>query len=292
MPLGIDEINRIEKLVRKEFSGAFAQSPASYKSFTSEMESTETVEYYEWMGSLPKVKEWVGARKLEDLKKYDYSIKNKDWENTIRFPYPKAWDKSKTVISSLLKQRVGQLAEQYGKDYPAELIIQMIEAGHVNLAYDGYPFFSNLRTNQNMITGTGTTVDQIIADLKTARLRQRKFVDDRGRKLNIVGSLALIPPDLEVPFQEATRARLRNSSDNMMYGASDYIVDARLTDVNDWYLLAVNEFIKPVIFQSKQGISVNVKDETFDNKQIVIGADTSGNIGYSFPELAVKIVNA
>jgi phage major head subunit gpT-like protein len=35
-----------------------------------------------------------------------------------------------------------------------------------------------------------------------------------------------------------------------------------------------------------------VKDTTFDDKSIVVGADATGNVGYSFPELAVKIVNS
>ena len=293
MPLDIAELNQIETLVRDEFTQSFAQTPTSYQLFTSEIVDTESITPFEWLGSLPRVREWIGARQVEDMKNYDYTIKKKDWELTLKIPYHKVWDSSKTILAELIRQRTHQLASQFRKDYPSEIVVQALENGVSALAYDGVAFFaSSGRTNANMVSGSGTTVDNILADLAVCRAKMKRFVDDKGRQLNITGDLAVIPPELETKFMEITRAKLRDATDNIHYGSLNYVVDARLSDTTDWYFIATNEFIKPVLFVSIGGVSVAVKDTTFDNKSITVGADATGNVGYSFPELAMKVVNS
>lgn len=292
MPIDIAELNKLEKLVRSEFTKAFNSIPTSYQEFTSEINDTESITPFEWIGALPRVREWIGARHIEDLKKYDYAIKKKDWEMTIKVPYRKAWDSSQTALAQFIKTRINSLGLQFKKDYPSEIVIQALENGTSNLAYDGVAFFANTgRTNVNLFSGSGTSIDNIIADIDKARTAMRKFVDDQGRRLNITGDLAIIPPELEFKFMEITGAKFRNNTDNIHYGSLRYIVDARLTEINDWYFVATNEFIKPILFVSIGGVEISVKDTTFDNKSITIGADATGNVGYSFPELAIKIVN-
>lgn len=292
MPLDYAELNKMEKLVRDEFNGAFNQAPVSYTMFTSEINDTEAITPFEWIGSLPRVREWIGARHIEDMKNYDYTIKKKDWELTIKIPYRKIWDSSQTKLASFMMQKVNQLGVQFRKDYPSDMIIKALEEGTTNLAYDGIPFFdSATRSNVNLITGSGTTVDNIITDIEDCRKRMKKFTDDQGRVLNITGDLAIIPPELEVKFMEITNAKLRSSTSNIHYGSLQYVVDARLADSNDWYFVSTNEFIKPILFVSIGGVSLGIKDTTFDDKAITVGADSTGNVGYSFPELAMKVVN-
>lgn len=289
------ELNAIEKLVREEFGGAFMGAPTSYQLFTTEISDTENTSWFEWIGALPRVKEWVGNRQIEQMKQYDYSIKSKNWELTILQNYAKLFDKSKTKLAAMTKQKVAGLGQQFRQDYPAETIISALEAGTVNLAYDGIPFFSNasgVRTIDNLAAGSGTTVDNIIADIKTNRAVMKKFTDDKGRVMNVTPNLAVIPAELEIQFQEITRTKLRSSSDNMFYGALDYVVDGRLTDPSDWYLMATLEFIKPIVCMITQDVQIAVDDMTFKNKSVAIGADASGNVGYSFPFLAMKIVNS
>jgi phage major head subunit gpT-like protein len=293
MPIDIAELNQIEKLVRDEFGKAFSQAPVSYQLYTSEIVDTESITPFEWIGALPRVREWIGARHIEDMKNYDYTIKKKDWELTIRVPYRKMWESSKTMLAAFVIQRVSQLGTQFRKDYPSEIVVQALENGTSNLAYDGVPFFADSgRANVNLKNGSGTTVDNLITDIETCRAAMKKFKDDKGRTLNITGDVAVIPPELEIKFMEITRARLRDGSDNVHFGSLEYVVDARLTDTSDWYFIASNEFIKPLLFVSLGGVNVAVKDTTFDNKSLTVGADATGNVGYSFPELAIKVVNS
>lgn len=289
--LDIAELNKIEKLVRREFGVAFTEAPTTYQTFTSEINDTEAITPFEWIGALPRVREWIGARHIEDMKNYDYAIKKKDWELTIKLPYRKLWDTSQTALANFVSQKVRQLGSQFRKDYPSDIIIEALEAGTSNLAYDGVPFFSDTRDNVNLLTGSGTTVDNIIADLVKCRYQMKKFTDDQGRILNITGDLAVIPPELEIAFMEITRSRLRASSDNVHFGSIEYVVDARLTDASDWYFMATNEFIRPLLFVSLGGVYAETKDTTFDDKSITVRAEAKGNVGYSFPQLAIKVVN-
>jgi len=292
--IDIATLNAIEKMVRAEFGGAFVGVPTSYQLFTTEIVDTEYISWFEWIGGLPRVKEWVGNRQIQQLKNYDYSIKSKDWEMTVLQQYAKFWDKSGTKLAAMVKQKISGMAAQFRRDYPAETIIQALEAGTSAKAYDDVAFFSDVsgvRTFDNLLGGSGTTVDNIITDINSARAAMKKFTDDQGRVLNITGNLAVIPPGLEMKFMEICRSKLRAAGDNMYYGALDYVVDGRLTDANDWYLLATNEFVKPMVCMINRDVSVSVKDMTFENKSIAIGADCAGNVGYSFPCLATKIVN-
>ncbi len=40
-------------------------------------------EGYEWLGSMPGMREWVGPRKFKQLLAYEYAIKNKKFESSI-----------------------------------------------------------------------------------------------------------------------------------------------------------------------------------------------------------------
>lgn len=295
MPLDIVELNQMEKLARDEFAGAFKQTPTNYQLFTNEITETETLSLFEFLGGFPQLREWVGARHVEELKNYNYLIHVKDWELTVLVKYKKAWDRSKTVLSQHMKGQIANLGSTFRKQWPSKKVIEAIEGGTVNLAYDGVAFFSNPSGNRvfdNLLAGTGITLDKVKADYASARAAMARFPDDHGTPLNIVGSVALIPPELESVFKELTKSQVIEGTTNVNYGSLNVVVDARLTDANDWYLLAGEEFIKPVIVVNSGGVNVQVKDETFDSKSVKVGADVSGNVGYSFPQLACKIVNS
>lgn len=294
MALDYTELNAIEKFVSKAFAGAFKIQPVNYQAYTTEIQSTELIEFYEFLGTFPLVREWIGARQYEDLTEYDYSLKNKKWELTQRYPYKWVWEKSRTVLGQLIRESIGRMGASFKRDYPSRIIIGALEAGTTNLAYDGQPFYSNAGGDKiidNLLAGTGTSVDQIIVDINAARLAANQFVDEKGRILEIVLDTAVIPPGLETQFREITGARLRSATDNIYFGSLKYIVEGRLTDPDDWFFHATNEFIKPILFQNMAGVRVAIKDDTFDHEAIIVGADAAGNVGYTFPHLSIKTVN-
>lgn len=284
----------IQREVRSDFAGAFKGQPTTYQDFTTEVPASEQKTWFEFVGALPRVRKWIGERQIKRASNYNYSVQSEPWEMTIQIDENELFQKSQTVLTAAAKQRVASLGAQYRKDYPSDTIIDLIEAGTTGLAYDSVAFFSNVsgvRTFDNLLAGTGTDITHILADISSARSAMRRFTDEEGRALNIVGSVALIPPELETVFMTITKARTITGTDNIGYGMLKYIVDARLSDVDDWYLFAVDEFIKPIISVQVGEIKVEAYDSTFHTRSVEVGASSRGNVGYSFPQLAVKIVN-
>ncbi len=40
-------------------------------------------ESYKWLGKIPRMREWIGDRQIQNLTASDYTIKNKDFEVTV-----------------------------------------------------------------------------------------------------------------------------------------------------------------------------------------------------------------
>lgn len=51
-----------------------------------EVPSVSREENYKWLGQIPRMREWVGEREIQNLSASDYTIKNKDFELTIAVP--------------------------------------------------------------------------------------------------------------------------------------------------------------------------------------------------------------
>lgn len=290
-------LNAYQKLALNDFGLAFLGEPATYKNYVSVIPSSEKVTLFEWVGGLPRVKEWIGDRQIEQFNKYNYTIVAKDWEDTIEIPGFRALMKSETALAANIKMKSSMLGQQFAIDYPNDMIGELIEDGTSNTAYDGIAFFSNVsgaRVNDNLLAGTGTTAAQIQADIVSARKAMGAFVDDKGRKMKIKGMHAIIPPELEMTFREiCVNVNPNDSTNKPFLGAISFSVNSDLTDVNDWYLtVAPNYPVKPFVFASVVDPIIDTYDDVFAHNRMVIGGYACGNVGYSLPFLCAKIVNS
>ena len=111
------------------------------------------------------MKEWIDERILEGLAQHEYTIINKDWENTL------AVDKNKLADNpGFITPRIKQLAFQAAR-HPNKLVINALVDGNVNLCYDGQAFFADAHpqegsgvTFDNLLAGSGVTVANIQTD--------------------------------------------------------------------------------------------------------------------------------
>lgn len=73
--------------VRTGFSTAYSrgvgQVSSQYSRITTVVPSSTKEQKYGWLGKFPKVREWLGARAVQNLSQGDYAIKEKRWELTI-----------------------------------------------------------------------------------------------------------------------------------------------------------------------------------------------------------------
>ena len=172
--------------------------------------------------------------------------------------------------------------------------MEAIEAGETELCYDGQPFFSlshqdsaDSGTQSNLLTGTGTTLAQLKADIETAEAEMLSYKDDTGEPWN-EGSIKIgiaCHPKLKRKFEELNTLGRINSTDNGMKGRISQITySSRLSDENDWYIADIGEGMKPVIKQNRQNPEFESLEGDSDNgfmrKQFLYGIDYRVGFGY------------
>lgn len=257
--------------------------------------STANSETYAWLGDVPIVKEWIGEKTIGALKDYGYTIKNKDFYSGFSIDRNELEDEQ---ISAILP-RVQSLSEAVAR-WPWQLVVDLIINGTSGLAYDGTAFFADRGTgSNNIVTGTGSTVAQLRADISTARGRMMRFPSDVGRPMGMMMDTIVCPPEIEGAMLEAVRGNTIvavNGNGNAYNPANGWIRNVitfpELTDTNDWYGFATGGALKPFILQTRKNV-VPVLDDTQEkrNRKLDYSAEMRGNAGYGFWQMGVKVTN-
>src|SRR5215217_4824202 len=55
-----------------------------WRQIATEVDSNLASETYAWLGSIPAVREWTDERIPKGLSEYNYTIRNKKWEVSVR----------------------------------------------------------------------------------------------------------------------------------------------------------------------------------------------------------------
>lgn len=248
-----------------------------------------------FIGAMPGVQEWLGSLSSKEFEDYDYTVRNKDWATSVPVNQNDMDDDQLGVISMIPQLLVNRIAA-----HPEKLIINLLTGGTSGLAYDGVAFFSDasgVRTIDNLLAGSGTTLAQIEADLQAALTAMAKFTDDQGETLNIKGDMIICPVALENKFKRLVNSQTDPTATaqgtfNPYAGRFTVIGDARLdaVDANDWYLLATSEIMKPLVMSFRQAAEP-MMEKTPNTKTWQFSANYRGNGAYGIPHLAVKTVN-
>jgi len=292
--------------LRKGLSAAFikafnnSEDPSDVMPFIMQTSSDCDKEDYGWLGQAPSMVEWVDERQLKSLNQFDYQIPNKDYEGTI------AVDRNAIKDDKLgnVKIRIDDLARK-ARIHPRKLAIETIEAGEVELCYDGQPFFSlsheegKSGVQGNIQTGTGVTLANLKADIDAAETAMLSFKDDTGEPWN-EGEVKLgiiCHPTLKRKFEELNTLGQINNSDNGMKGRISQITySSRLSDVNDYYIADISEGMKPLIKQDRQAPEFNAlegdSEAGFMRKKYHYGIDYRVGFGYGLWQKMIKVTNS
>lgn len=291
----------LERGLRAKFMEAFdnAESPQEVMPLIMETVSDGADEKYGWLGQAPNLSEWIDERQLHGLLDFDYTLVNKDYEGTLKVHRNAKKDDRLGAIDI----RINDLASK-AKLHPRKLFFEELVAGTTNLCYDGQPFFSDSHeegdsgTQDNLLTGSGTSLAQLKTDFNNARAAMKGFLDDRGEPLNEgeMDLYVICPTALESSFRELLTSTQISSSTNSLEGKFKLIDSARLVDANDWYLLDASGVLKPFIWQDRQKPEFNALEEKstagFMSKYYYYGIDMRAVMGYGLWQKAVKTVNA
>ena len=261
-----------------------------------EIPSKAAYESLAWIGSLPAVQQWVGEINAKEFDSYDYSVKNLDWATASPVNENDVEDDQVGLIKMIPRMLVAKIMK-----HPVKLLINLLINGDSDVAFDGVAFFSDasgVRTIDNLLAGTGTSLAQLETDLNAALVAQAKFADSNGEPLDIKGNMIVCPMALENSFKKLVDSKSSPTATagvdtyNPFAGRFEVIADPRLDadDANDWYLLATNEEVKPFIFQRRQAAKNRFWNKP-GTKTWIYSADYRGNGAYGLPHLAVKTVN-
>lgn len=286
------------------FEDAFlaATSASIYNRYATVVPSNTDTESYNWLGTVPKMNQWLDKRQIDSLSGYTYQLQNQWYQASIAVDRKIMEDDKYSMIMPRIKQLGLEAAR-----YPSELAINALIAGHTTNGYDGQLFFStahteaNSGTQSNYVTGTGTTLAQIRADFITARSLMRRYKDGSGRPMNLRPDLVIIPPDLEDVFEQLLHTQTialasGTQQSNVLLNAVDILIDPLLTDTNDWFLLDTHEIIKPLIFQQRKAPEFIALDDptgynAFMKREFLYGVDFRGAAGYAMWQMAVQVTN-
>ena len=131
-----------EKLdaARRGFKTAFqlglTSTAAIYQSLATVINSDAPEELYGWLGSIPKMREWIGARHIHGLTEKAYSIKNRKFELTVS-----------VNADDIFYDRLGVYRprfEMLGNSvalHPDETTMELVTSGASLPCFDGNNFF-------------------------------------------------------------------------------------------------------------------------------------------------------
>lgn len=118
------------------FQQGFDSAKSDYQRVAMTVPSSTKQETYGWLGRSTKFREWLGDRVVQNLESHDFTIKNKDYEDTVGVDRNDIRDDTLGVYSPLMMQ-LGQDT----KEHPDLLVFSLLKAGFTGLCYDGQYFF-------------------------------------------------------------------------------------------------------------------------------------------------------
>ncbi|RIV82956.1 hypothetical protein D2V17_14230 [Aurantiacibacter xanthus] len=109
---------------------------AMAKRIATVVRATQKEQKYGWLGKMPKVREWIGDRVVQNISEHDYAIKEKAFELTIGV------DKDDIETDNL--GHYATLFEGIGEATvldPEQMVWDLLKAGFTTECYDGQNFF-------------------------------------------------------------------------------------------------------------------------------------------------------
>lgn len=98
--------------------------------------STTKEQRYGWLGKMPKIREWIGARVVQNISEGDYSIREKKFELTIGVDRDDIETDNLGQYNTLF-EGIGEAARMD----PEQLIWDLLKNGFTTNCYDGQFFF-------------------------------------------------------------------------------------------------------------------------------------------------------
>ncbi|MCM0757354.1 Mu-like prophage major head subunit gpT family protein [Sporomusa sphaeroides DSM 2875] len=270
------------------FNKAFSGTKPQYEKVATIVPSKAKEETYAWLGSFPRLREWIGDRVINKLKAFGYTIKNKSFEASVSVNRDDIEDDTYGVYSPMIEEMGSSAAT-----HPDEIVFDLLPKGFTTLCYDGQYFFdTDHKDGDGPVQSNKGTAALSKAAYMAARSQMMSLTDDKGEPLGVITNLLVVPPQLEEKAREILLADEIDGTTNTAKGTAELLVVPRLAkNATAWYLIDGSRSIKPLIFQQrKKAEFVALTDPTdinvFMRKEYLYGVDCRDNAGYGLWQLA------
>ncbi|MDD3582338.1 MAG: Mu-like prophage major head subunit gpT family protein [Desulfobacca sp.] len=153
---GLANLADIYRSARALFYETISQVPALYDKVAMVVPSTTSQNDYKWLGEVPMMSEWLGNRRIQDLKAYSYTLVNQEWANGITLHKNEVADDQLGMFTYLVKALAEQAANHINQQ-----VFGLLPQGFGTACYDGQFFFDTDHpvgsgTQSNFGGGSGT----------------------------------------------------------------------------------------------------------------------------------------
>lgn len=271
-----------------------------------EVQSTTSLEEWEWLSDLPGLEEWLGDRNLDTLKAFKLQVRNKDWSSGLKLHQNQIKD-DRMGMFPVSVAGLALAARQHRADIAIQLLINGFDGLpyptiSTGLAYDGKFFFDATRaTGSNAMTAALSSTSLVDAEI----LLGSQTTYDGKRRLRISGTHLIVGTKLR-PVAEKLMlsdylpsAAGTASESNYLKGRYQIIVEPQLAGTYDdwWFLADLSKPWKPCLFQKREDISTSAimgqqggtgdSVPRFMRGEVWFGAESRDNAAYFEPRLIV-----
>lgn len=270
------------------FQSAFDGAPTFSPELATTVASSTGSNTYGFLDRVPKMRQWVGERQIQNLKEYGAQIVNQPYELTIQVDRDDIEDDNLGVYAPLMAE-LGRQARKW----PDQLLVAALQAGTSANGFDGLPFFSASHTlsgssQSNNFTGSALTAP----NYATARAAMMAYVGADGQPLGVMPDLLVVPPQLEAAARTILNAEMiadvnGGGTTNIWRNSARLLVVPELAnEATTWYLADSSKGVKPFIFQQRKAPQLTMKDSetdenVFHQRQFLYGAESRGAVGYA-----------
>lgn len=136
------------------FSAAYSQGFAGvtpiWNSVATLVPSTTAENSYGWLGSWPKLREWIGERQVKNLAASGYTLRNRKFEATISVSADEIEDDQAGIYKPMFEEMGRSAAE-----HPDEIVFEALRNGFTAKDYTGGAFFGNHKVGKATVSNNG-----------------------------------------------------------------------------------------------------------------------------------------
>ena len=122
---------------KTNFQNGLGQAPSMWSRVATEVPSMTKEQKYGWLGKMPNVREWIGARAVQNLSQHDYAIAEKAWELTIGVDR----DDIETDNLGIYAPMFTEMGMSTGSKKDTLVFADTLKLGFSQPCYDGQNFF-------------------------------------------------------------------------------------------------------------------------------------------------------